>query len=457
MIKEKQKVGNLSDKLESLLEEDWEHSHPSEIAGMLNNLPLKSSIIKFNKLTQDIQLSIFNYLGFYLQKHIIDALPKDRAGWLLNHLSSNTRNYFFTPLKGLKRSEFLELLDQKNRKLTEDMLGYPKHSVARLINTSFCTLSPEMTIVEAMDHLRLHHEDNDAANTIYITDHKGKLLGAVPIRKLILNNTSKTIGDIMNWKYLKLNIGDTIEEAISRFKQYDKTVLPVTNAENVLLGIVMIDDVLDIVEHRNTREMQQFGGTQSLEFPYVKTTLFSMIKRRAGWLIVLFLGEMLTATAMGYFEAEIAAAVVLALFVPLIISSGGNSGSQAATIIIRALAVRELTVKSWWYVMRRELLSGLLLGIIIGSIGFIRITAWQKLGWYDYGPHWLLIAITIFLSLIGIIMWGTLSGSMIPIALKKLKQDPAVSSAPFVATLVDVTGLIIYFTIAAILLKGTLL
>ena len=457
MIKEKQKVGNLSDKLESLLEEDWEHSHPSEIAGMLNNLPLKSSIIKFNKLTQDIQLSIFNYLGFYLQKHIIDALPKDRAGWLLNHLSSNTRNYFFTPLKGLKRSEFLELLDQKNRKLTEDMLGYPKHSVARLINTSFCTLSPEMTIVEAMDHLRLHHEDNDAANTIYITDHKGKLLGAVPIRKLILNNTSKTIGDIMNWKYLKLNIGDTIEEAISRFKQYDKTVLPVTNAENVLLGIVMIDDVLDIVEHRNTREMQQFGGTQSLEFPYVKTTLFSMIKRRAGWLIVLFLGEMLTATAMGYFEAEIAAAVVLALFVPLIISSGGNSGSQAATIIIRALAVRELTVKSWWYVMRRELLSGLLLGIIIGSIGFIRITAWQKLGWYDYGPHWLLIAITIFLSLIGIIMWGTLSGSMIPIALKKLKQDPAVSSAPFVATLVDVTGLIIYFTIAAVLLKGTLL
>jgi len=457
MIKEKQKVGNLSDKLESLLEQDWKHSHPSEIAGMLNNIPLKSSIIKFNELTQDVQLSIFNYLGFYLQRHIIDALPKDKAAWLLNHLNSNTRNYFFIPLKGIKRSEFLELLDEKNRKLTEDMLGYHRDSVARLINTSFCTLSPEMTIEEAMGHLRLHHEDNDAANTIYISDQEGKLLGAVPIRKLILNNNSKTIGDIMNWKYLKLNIDDTIEEAISRFKQYDKTVLPVTNAENILLGIVMIDDVLDIVEHRNTKEMQQFGGTQSLEFPYVKTTLFSMIKRRAGWLIILFLGEMLTATAMGYFEEEIAAAVVLALFVPLIISSGGNSGSQAATIIIRALAVRELTVKSWWYVMRRELLSGLLLGIIIGSIGFIRITAWQKLGWYDYGPHWLLIAITIFLSLIGIIMWGTLSGSMIPIALKKLKQDPAVSSAPFVATLVDVTGLIIYFTIAAVLLKGTLL
>lgn len=457
MAIEKQKFNSISDKLESLLAQDTEHAHPSEIAGMLNNLPTQSAIIKFKERSQDVQLSIFNYLGFYLQRHLITALPEEKAAWLLNHLSSNSRSYFFSSLKGVKRSAFLELLDQKNRKLTEDTLGYPKQSVARLINTSFGTLTPEITITQAMDHVRLNHEENDAANTIYVTDHNGKLLGDIPIRKLILHNTFKTIEDIIHRKFLKLNIDDTIDEAISRFKQYNKTVLPVTSTENVLLGIVMIDDVMDIVEHRNTKEMQQFGGTQSLEFPYVKTTLFSMIKRRAGWLIILFLSEMLTATAMGYFEKEIAAAVVLALFVPLIISSGGNSGSQAATLIIRALAVRELTIKNWWYVMRRELFSGLLLGIIIGSIGFLRITAWQKLGWYDYGSHWLLMAITIFLSLIGIIMWGTLSGSMIPILLKRLKQDPAVSSAPFVATLVDVTGLIIYFTIAAVLLKGTLL
>lgn len=214
---------------------------------------------------------------------------------------------------------------------------------------------------------------------------------------------------------------------------------------------------MDVAEQRNTREMQRFGGIESLEYPYVKTSVRSLIQKRAGWLIILFLSEMLTATAMGFFENEIAKAVVLALFVPLVISSGGNSGSQAATLIIRALAVGELTIKNWFYVMKRELLSGLVLGIILGAIGFLRITAWQELGWYNYGPHWLLMASTIFFSLIGIVMWGTLSGSMIPIVLKKLKLDPATSSAPFVATLVDVTGLIIYFSIAAILLKGTLL
>jgi magnesium transporter len=217
------------------------------------------------------------------------------------------------------------------------------------------------------------------------------------------------------------------------------------------------DIVLDAEEQKSTREMQRFGGMESLDFPYVKTPFFSLIKKRAGWLIILFVGEMLTATAMGYFDTEISKAVVLALFVPLIISSGGNSGSQAATLIIRAMAVKELSFRDWWYVMRREILSGLTLGIILGTIGFIRITLWQQFHWFDYTEHWQLVALTIFFSLIGIVMWGTLSGSMIPMLLKRLKLDPAASSAPFVATLVDVTGLIIYFSIAAVILKGTLL
>jgi magnesium transporter len=234
-------------------------------------------------------------------------------------------------------------------------------------------------------------------------------------------------------------------------------VLPVTNDEEVLMGVVTIDDVLDAEEQRNTRQMQRFGGMESLDYPYVKTSFFSLIKKRAGWLIILFVGEMLTATAMGYFDTEISKAVVLALFVPLIISSGGNSGSQAATLIIRAMAVKELSLRDWWYVMRREIFAGLALGIILGAIGFIRITLWQQFHWFDYTVHWQLVATTIFFSLIGIVMWGTLSGSMIPMILKRLKLDPAASSAPFVATLVDVTGLIIYFTIAAIVLKGTLL
>jgi magnesium transporter len=214
---------------------------------------------------------------------------------------------------------------------------------------------------------------------------------------------------------------------------------------------------MDAAEERDTKEIQKFGGVEVLDFPYVKTGFFALIRKRATWLIILFVGEMLTATAMSYFDTEISKAVVLALFVPLIISSGGNSGSQAATLIIRAMALKELTLKDWWFVMRREILSGLTLGLILGAIGLVRIALWQNLHLYDYGIHWFLLALTIFFSLIGIVMWGTLSGAMIPIVLKKLKLDPAASSAPLVATLVDVTGLVIYFSIAAIILKGTIL
>ena len=434
-----------------------ERFHPSEVANILNGLPVKSAIQTILVLPDHSQLLIFGFLGSFLQKSVIDALPREKAVFLLNQLNSTDRYGFYSSLNGMQRSSLLELLDAKNRKATEDMLGYPKQSVARLVNTSFCTLSQDMTIAKAIEHLRLHHEDSEAADVIYVTDQEGKLLDDMPIRRLVLNEASKHISDIMDWEYIKLNIEDSIEAASTSFKQYDRTVMPVTNSDNVLLGVVTIDDILDATQQRDTREMQRFGGVESLEYPYVKTPVFSLIRKRAGWLIILFLSEMLTATAMGYFEGEIAKAVVLALFVPLVISSGGNCGSQAATLIIRAMAVKELTVKDWWYVMRRELFSGLILGIILGTIGFLRIAAWQHLHWYNYGQNWQLMGITIFFSLIGIVMWGTLSGSMIPILLKKLKFDPATSSAPFVATLVDVTGLVIYFSIAALILRDTLL
>lgn len=337
------------------------------------------------------------------------------------------------------------------------MLGYSSESVARLVNTDFASISQDMTIEQACEHLRKNHSDSETANVIYVTDNAGRLIDDIPVRRLILNAPEKYITDIMDGYFEKLNIDDSVDDAITKFQEYDRTVLPVTSNDNVLMGVVTIDDVMDVQEQRNTREMQKFGGVESLDYPYVKTPLFSLVRKRAVWLIILFLGEMLTATAMGHFEHEIAKAVMLSLFIPLIISSGGNSGSQAATLIIRAMAVKELDIRDWWYVMKREIFSGVALGLVLGAIGFLRISAWQYLHWYNYGTHWMLLAITIFFSLIGIVMWGTICGSMIPIILKKCKQDPAASSAPFVATLVDVTGLVIYFTIAAILLKGTLL
>ena len=431
--------------------------HPTEVAKMLGSVPTETAMEAFTSLPTTTQTKVFPYLDTLLQKKIVKTLTHTRAGFILNELSSDDRIAFYSSLKGVERSSFLDLLNEKNKDSVHDILGYPDNSVARLINTEFATISTELTIGEATEHLRKNHKDNETANVIYVIDRDGKLVDDIPMRRFVLNDPDKKIASILDGYCVSLKMTDTKEDAVSKFKEYDRVVLPVTNTDNILLGVLTVDDVLDAAEQRDTKEIQNFGGVEGLDYPYVKTSFFALIKKRATWLIVLFVGEMLTATAMGYFDAEISKAVVLALFVPLIISSGGNSGSQAATLIIRAMALKELTIKDWWFVMRREILSGLTLGFILGTIGFIRIELWQNLHLYNYGPHYFLLALTIFFSLIGIVMWGTLSGSMIPIILKKFKLDPATSSAPLVATLVDVTGLVIYFTIAAIILKGTIL
>lgn len=439
------------------LGKDEKAIQPSEVAKIFLNLPAASAVKAFEAFPEKNQVLLFPYLDDLVQKQVIHSIPKENASKILNSISSDDLVIFLSNLKGVELSETLEYLNEKNKKAAHNLLGYPKESVARLINTEFVTIKKEMTIEEAMAHLRKHHQDSETANVVYVVDGEGKLIDDIPIRRLVLTEPGKKVEDIMDGFYVKLHLEDSKETAIDIFKQYDRAALPVTSDSNVLLGVITVDDVLDIAEEKSTKEMQRFGGVESLDYPYVKTPFFSLIKKRAGWLVILFLGEMFTATAMGYFDKEISKAVVLALFVPLIISSGGNSGSQAATLIIRAMAVREISFKDWWFVMRREILSGLTLGIILGAIGFLRITTWEYLHWYEYGVHWFLLASTIFFSLIGIVMWGTLSGSMIPIFLKKLGIDPATASAPFVATLVDVTGLVIYFSIAAIILKGTLL
>ena len=431
--------------------------HPSEVAKIFSSIPEQKVIEAINTFSKDQQLKLFPYLDLWLQKKLIRNSSREFSAYILNHLTSNDRTIFYSYFKGVELTFFLQFLSSENKTLLFEFLNYPANSVARIINTDFVTIDKEMNIEEARLHLLKFHKDTETANVIYVVDKEGKLIDDVPVRRLVLNGPEKKIESILDGYCTSLKINDSKGSAIQKFKEYDRVVLPVTNDENILLGVVTIDDVMDVAEQRDTAEIQKFGGIEELDYPYVKTSFFSLLKKRAGWLIILFLGEMLTATAMGYFDKEISKAVVLALFVPLIISSGGNSGSQAATLIIRAMALKELTFRDWWYVIRRELLSGLSLGIILGSIGFIRITVWQHFHWYDYGQYWLLVATTIFLSLIGIVMWGTLTGSMIPMILKRLKIDPATSSAPFVATLVDVTGLVIYFSIAALLLKGTLL
>lgn len=441
----------------SFFEKDKSEIHPAELASFINELSDEHIATSFLEIDQEDQPDTFTYLDGSTQNFLVYELPTSNLSYILNELESDDCLDVFNRLDIVDRGKYLTLLDDIKKKTIQDLLGYPKNSVARLINTDFASITKNMTVAQAFSHLRKFHDDSDVINTIYIQDVDGKLLDDMPLRRLVLNEPDTKIADIMDNNYVALNINDTRSDAIVKFKEYDRVTMPVINNDNVVMGIITVDDILDVAEQKETADAQKFGGVEELDFPYVKTPFFQLIEKRAGWLIILFLGEMFTATAMGFFEHEISQAVVLALFIPLVISSGGNSGSQAATLIIRAMALKELSIKDWWYVMKREFFSGLFLGLTLGTIGFFRIMIWQGLEWYDYGEHWLLIAVTIFLSLIGIVLWGTLTGSMIPIILKRFKLDPATSSAPFVATMVDVTGLVIYFSIAALVLSGTLL
>lgn len=457
-LREKILEGDLSELLHHSRDEDY----AAEVSKLLETLPHDYAVHTFLALPEEIQIKIFPHLDHVLQLAVMEDLPRQQMSNILNSLDSNDRITFFDTLDGIEVTEYLNLLEDKHRLATYDLLGYPERSVARMINTNFTTVRKEWTIGQAVEHLRNFYSDTPAANVIFVVDSNGKLIDDIPIRRLVLNDQNKMISDIMDGFYVKLDIQDSIDSAIQKFKEYDRVAIPVTNSNNVVMGVVTIDDVIDEAEEKDTKDMQQFGGLESLDLPYVKTPFFTLIRKRAVWLIVLFIGEMLTATAMSHFQNELDAAIVLSLFVPLIISSGGNSGSQAATLIIRAMALNEFTTRKWWYVMKREFMSGLVLGLILGIIGFIRMAVWQKLHINNYGmkgsgDYWYLTAFTVSFSLIGVVMWGTLSGSMIPMALKRLKLDPATSSAPFVATLVDVTGLIIYFSFAAILLRGTIL
>jgi magnesium transporter len=320
----------------------------------------------------------------------------------------------------------------------------------------YIAVHPSWTVEHVLEHVREHGKDSETLTMVYVVDDKGVLIDDIRMRVFLLSPLTENVSDLMDNRFIALKAADSQELSVPVFRNADLPALPVTDSDGVLIGIVTADDVLDVAEARATREIQRIGGSEALDEPYMQIAFARMVKKRAGWLVILFLGELLTATAMGFFEKEIEKAVVLALFVPLIISSGGNSGSQAATLVIRALALGEVGLRQWWQVMRREISAGLALGAILGCIGFLRITAWSFFS-NIYGPHWLLVALTVGLSLVGIVLWGTLSGSMLPFILRRFGFDPATSSAPFVATLVDVTGLVIYFSVGMLLLRGTLL
>jgi len=432
---------------------------PADIAEALNELPVEAATRVVSALPFHRAVQVFDEPQLSRRGELIAGLAPDRAIALIEAMSSDQQVELFRELSEEARGRLIHVLDAPTRDSLNLLLRYPPTSAGGIMTTEFVGVPATWNIEQVKTYIREVGQAKETVYAIYVLDPKDqRLRRVVSLKEVMLADAGTPVVEVGETRKPITVRPLTDQEDVARLiSKYDLLAIPVLDDAGRVLGIVTVDDIIDALVSETTEDVQKFGGMEALDEPYMQIGLLAMVKKRAGWLCALFLGEMLTATAMGHFEAEISRAVVLALFIPLIISSGGNSGSQATSLIIRAMALREVTLRDWWRVALRELPSGLALGTILGLIGVLRILLWQGLGWYDYGQHNLLVAFTVGTSLVGVVLFGSLAGSMLPFVLRRLGFDPASASAPFVATLVDVTGLIIYFTVALTLLHGTLL
>lgn len=431
--------------------------HPADIAELLSTMKRKDRNLEFLKLPADVKVEVFSFLEINVQEEIVRSMTQEDYAEVLNNLEPDDRTEILENFPDELIKYSINLLNDVEKQIALNLIGYKEDSIARLMTPLYIQTKEDKTVKQVLQHIKKYGKKAETLNYIYVVDSHNCLIDDLKIGQLLLADEDTLISQLIDHNFVSITTTTKMEDAFDIFEKYDRSALPIITEKGVLVGIVTFDDILDKIKERDTEDIQKFGGMEELDLSYTHTPLFELVRKRAGWLIILFLGEMLTASAMGYFDGEIEKAVVLALFVPLIISSGGNSGSQAASLIIRAMALGELKLTDWWYVMRKEIASGVMLGGLLGVIGFIRILIWQQAGIYDYGEHWLYVGLSVSISLVVIVLWGTLSGSLIPFVLRKFGLDPATASAPFVATLVDVSGLIIYFSIAALLLSGKLL
>ena len=429
----------------------------ADVAETLSKLPAEERILQFLKLPKSEKAEVFSHLDPDFQEDTIRSIASHEVSDILNEMSPDDRTHLFEDFPDELIKYSINLLNPQERRVALKLLGYEADSIARLMTPYYVQIRKEWTVKRCFQQIKKVGKKVETLNFLYVVDERNRLIDDITIGSLLLADEEQMISELCDNQFVAITTTTSKENAVPYFEKYDRSALPIITENGVLVGIVTIDDILDQIEQQNTEDIQKFGGLEALDVPYTQTSLLEMVKKRGMWLIILFFSEMLTASAMGYFEDEIQKAVVLALFVPLIISSGGNSGSQAATLIIRAMALQEIGLKDWWYVMKKEIFTGLFLGSILGIIGFFRIMIWHEIGLFNYGDYWAFVGLSVGVSLIAIVLWGTLSGSMVPFILKKLKLDPATSSAPFVATLVDVTGLIIYFSVAGLFLTGKLL
>ncbi len=431
--------------------------NPADIAERLSELHADERLLAFLKVPKEYKAEVFSHLDPSFQEETIRRIGSEEVSEILNAMTPDDRTALFEDFPDELIKYSINHLNHQERRIALKLLGYDVNSIARLMTPYYIQIRKEWSVKRCLEQIKRVGKKVETMNHLYVVDEKNRLIDDLTIGSLLLADEDTLVSELTDNQFVAITTTTSKEDAVTYFEKYDRSALPIVTEAGVLVGIVTIDDILDQIEQQNTEDIQKFGGMEALDVSYIQTSIFEMVKKRGFWLIVLFFSEMLTASAMGHFEDEIAKAVVLALFVPLIISSGGNTGSQAATLIIRAMALQEVGLKDWWYVMKKEIITGTLLGTILGAIGFLRIGIWHSIGLIDYGPHWLFVGFSIGVSLILVVLWGTISGSMVPFILKRLNLDPATSSAPFVATLVDVTGLIIYFSVAGLLLAGKLL
>lgn len=448
---------------------------PADVADIIASLDPEQAAIVFRFLPRDDAGEVFAYLPSEEQEALVTKLGDAASLRVVEGMDPDDRVRLLDELPTDVAQRLIASLSPEDRKTTQAILGYPPKSAGRLMNPDYVRLRPEWTVQHALDHIRKYGRDAETINVVYVVDDHGVLVDDLRIRKVFLADPSQSIDSLMNRNYVALRADQPQEEAVRLMSRYDRIALPVVDSRGVLLGIVTSDDVADVAEQEATEDIQKLGGMEALDEPYTSISMFQLVRKRGGWLAVLFFGEMLTASAMQHFQGEIEKAAVIALFLPLIISSGGNSGSQASTLIIRAMAVGEIQLKDWWWTLRRELTCGGILGVFLGSIGFLRIHIWQWSGLANYDSNkayitpdshlmpydkpglYHSIGLTVGVALVGVVLWGSLCGAMLPFLLRRLKLDPATISAPLVATLVDVTGLVIYFGTAMLILKGVLL
>lgn len=431
--------------------------HNAEIADVLDILEPRHRAIAFRLLPRDRAAEVFPFLPAEHQEELLKALTHEQLARIFNEMDPDDRAELFEEMPGTLVTMLFSLIDPQERRQTQMLLGYPPESIGRIMTPNYVRVRPEWTVQQGLDHIRRRGGDAETLDTLYVIDRDGRLVAEVRLHDLLLAVPETPIEKLMSTHVPMLHARDDQEVAVGEFERYDRPVLPVVDSQGVLVGVVTFDDVADVAEEEATEDFHKMAAVEALEQPYLHVSIPTLLRKRGFWLGILFFGQMLTISAMESFEGELKKAEVLALFIPLLISSGGNSGSQAASLIIRAMAIGEIRLSDWWRILFREFACGLGLGAFLGTLGVLRVVVWHQMGWAEYTQHWLIFGVAVGVSLLGIVVWGTFVGGMLPLLFRRVGVDPATSSAPFVTTIVDVCGIMIYFVTAITILRGTLL